>query len=69
MNVFWLHRNGKLYALKHDTFGHIAGVAGPLNWDDLHENDDYEYRTELIIWAEGEIERHAMHRMRPALVH
>lgn len=69
MNVFWLHRNGNLYALKHDTFGHIVGVAGPLAWDDLHETDDYDYRTELITWAEGEIERHAMHRMRPALVH
>jgi hypothetical protein len=69
MNVFWLHRNGKLYALKHDTFGHIAGIAGPLAWDELSETDDYEYRTELIAWAEGEIERHAMHRMKPAFVH
>jgi len=68
MNVFWLHRKGYLYALKHDTFGHITGVAGPLPWDDLPEADDCEYRTELVAWAEGEIARHAMHRMRPALV-
>ncbi len=42
-----------------------------LDWayDDEDETDDYDYRTELITWAEGEIERHAMHRMRPALVH
>lgn len=66
MNSFWLHRTGKLYALKHDAFGRIAGVAGPLAWDNLREPDGYEYHTELIVWAEGEIERRAMHRMRAA---
>ena len=64
MKIFWLHRNGNLYALKHDTFGHIVGVAGPLDWDDLHDTDDPEYHSELVLWAEGEIERRAMQRMR-----
>ena len=66
MKTFWQHRNGKLYALKHDTFGHIIGVAGPLDWEDLHDGNEYRYDTELAVWAEGEIRRHAMHRMQPA---
>lgn len=64
MKIFWLHRNGTLYALKHDTFGRIVGVAGPLDWDDLRDSEDQEYHSELALWAESEIERHAMQRMR-----
>ncbi len=67
MKTFWQHRNGKLYAVRHDTFGHIIGVAGPLEWEDLHDADDYRYESGLAEWAEGEIRRHAMHRMQPAL--
>lgn len=67
MKTFWQHRNGKLYALRHDTFGHIIGVAGPLDWEDLQDGNDYRYDAALGIWAEGEIQRHALHRMQPAL--
>jgi hypothetical protein len=66
MKIFWQHRNGKLYAVRHDTFGHIAGVAGPLDWDDLHDGDEYCYEAGLVEWAETEIRRHAMHRVQPA---
>jgi hypothetical protein len=68
MKIFWQHRNGRLYAVKHDTFGHIAGVAGPLDWDDLHDGDRYRYDSALVAWAEAEIRRHAMHRIQPAAV-
>ncbi len=67
MKTFWQHRNGRLYALRHDPFGHIMGVAGPLEWEDFHEAGDYQYDAKLIEWAEGEIRRHAMHRMQPAV--
>ena len=67
MKTFWQHRNGKLYALRHDTFGHIIGVAGPLDWEDLHDGREYHYETTLVLWAEGEIRRHAIHRMQPAM--
>jgi hypothetical protein len=67
MKTFWQHRNGKLYALRHDTFGHVVGVAGPLEWEDLQDPGEYRYESELAEWAETEIRRHAMHRMQPAL--
>lgn len=67
MKTFWQHRNGKMYAVRHDCFGHIIGVAGPLDWDDLQDGDGYRYEQGLAEWAEGEIRRHAMHRMQPAL--
>ncbi len=67
MKIFWQHRNGSLYAVKHDTFGHIAAVAGPLGWDDLQDKDEYRYEQKLVEWAETEIGRHAMHRVHPAM--
>jgi len=67
MKTFWQHRNGKLYAIRHDTFGHVVGVAGPLEWEDLHDSGEYEYDSDLVQWAEDEIRRHAMHRMQPAM--
>lgn len=67
MKTFWQHRNGKLYALKHDAFGHIVGVAGPVDWEDLPDAGDPRYDAYQVEWAETEIRRHAMHRMQPAL--
>lgn len=67
MNTFWQHRSGKLYAAQHDTFGHIVGIAGPLDWEDLQDSGEYAYDRNLAPWAEGEIKRHAMHRMQPAM--
>jgi hypothetical protein len=66
MKTFWQHRNGKLYAMQHDTFGHVTGVAGPLEWDDLQDGQEYRYELGLVEWAQTEIRRHAMHRMHPA---
>ncbi|MBN1361903.1 MAG: hypothetical protein JW993_15000 [Sedimentisphaerales bacterium] len=68
MKTFWQHRNGKLYAVKHDTFGHMVGVAGPLDWDDVQDADGFRYGMALVEWVETEIRRHAMHRMHPALL-
>jgi hypothetical protein len=67
MRVFWQHRNGNLYAVKHDTFGHMIGIAGPLDWDALRNGSEYDYEPGLVEWAEREIRQHAMHRVYPAL--
>lgn len=68
MKKLWQHRNGKLYALRHDTFGHVIGVAGPFDWEDLRDANEYQYDPGLTGWAEAEIRRHAMHRLHPAAV-
>lgn len=67
MKIFWQHRNGDLYAVKHNSFGHITGIAGPLGWDDQQDEDAYRYEVGLVEWAETEIRRHAMHRVHPAM--
>lgn len=67
MKTFWQHRSGKLYAIQHDAFGHIVGVAGPLDGEDVQDSDGYTYNRDRVLWAESEIKRHAMHRMQPAL--
>ncbi len=68
MKTFWQHRNGQIYALRHDAFGHIIGVAGPLGWEDAQDLDALRYDARQAEWAESEIRRHAMHRMQPATV-
>jgi hypothetical protein len=68
MTILWQHRNGDLYAVKHDTFGHIVGVAGPLDWEDLGDPDEYSYRSNRIEWAENAIRRRMMHKVHPAAV-
>jgi hypothetical protein len=68
MKTFWQHRNGKLYALKHDTFGHIIGVWGPFDGEDACAENDDLCGAELAVWAEDEIRHHAMHRLQPAMV-
>jgi len=44
---FWQHTNGKIYAIKSDTFGKIIGGVGPLDPDDLHDLDDYDYKPAI----------------------
>lgn len=62
---FWQHNNGKVYAVKSDTFGKIIGGVGPLNPDDLHELDEYEYKGVIIDWLQESFARHKLHRFNP----
>lgn len=65
MKTLWQHTNGRLYAVEHDTFGHILGAAGPLNPDDLRDLDEYRYGPGIIDWVEQAIRRSALHRVSP----
>ena len=45
---FWQHLNGKIYAIKSDSFGKIVGGVGPLEPDDLRDLDDVRRAVEKI---------------------
>jgi hypothetical protein len=62
---FWQHRNGKIYAIKSDTFGKIVGGAGPLDPDDLHDLEDYDYKPAIVQWLKRAIEKHELHKINP----
>ena len=47
---FWQHTNGKIYAVESDTFGKIVGGVGPLDPDDLHDLEDYDYKPAITKW-------------------
>jgi len=47
---FWQHTNGKIYAVESDTFGNILGGAGPLDPNDLHGLEDYDYKPAITKW-------------------
>ena len=64
---FWQHTNGKIYAVKSDTFGNITGGVGPLDPDDLHQLDEYNYNSAIIDWLQESVARHKMHRINPIL--
>lgn len=60
---FWRHTNGKIYAVESDTFGNILGGAGPLNPNDLHELEDYDYKPAIIEWLVEAAAQHKLHRI------
>ena len=62
---FWQHLNGKIYAIKSDSFGKIVGGVGPLDPDDLRDLDDYDYKPAIVQWLKSAIEKHELHRINP----
>ena len=62
---FWQHTNGKLYAVKSDSFGKIIGAVGPLDPDDLHELDEYDYKLAIVDWLRDAFACHKLHRINP----
>ena len=62
---FWQHLNGKIYAIKSDSFGKIVGGVGPLDPDDLGDIDDYDYKPAIVQWLKRAIEKHELHRINP----
>ena len=60
---FWQHTNGTIYAVKSDTFGKLLGGVGPLDPDDIHDLDDYDYKPAIIRWLEEAIGQHKLHRV------
>ena len=64
---FWQHTNGKIYAVESDTLGKILGGVGPLDPDDLHELDQYDYKPAIKGWLEEAVACHKLHRINPIL--
>lgn len=62
---FWQHQNGKIYAIKSDSFGKIVGGVGPLDPDDLRDLEDYDYKPAIVQWLKRAIENHELHRINP----
>jgi hypothetical protein len=50
MKDFWPHENGKVYAVRSDSFGRITGAAGPFDADDLGDLDDLRYGPGVVDW-------------------
>jgi hypothetical protein len=65
INGFWQHSNGAIYAVKSDTFGKIIGGAGPLDPNNLHQLDEYEYSLAIIDWLKEAVARHKLRRINP----
>ena len=65
---FWQHTNGKIYAVKSDTFGKIIGGVGPLDPDDLYDLDEYDYKPAIVDWLEEAFSQYKLHRINPQIV-
>jgi len=54
-----------MYAVDHDSFGHIIGAVGPLDPDKLQDLADYHYSPGIASWVEEAIRKNALHRINP----
>ena len=63
MRTFWQHGNGKVYAVESDTFGRVTGGAGPLDPDDLHDLDQYQYGPAVVQWVTQAIAERKLHKI------
>ena len=51
MKDFWQHDNGKVYAVRSDSFGRITGAAGPFDPNDLGNPEDIRYGPAIVDWV------------------
>ena len=65
---FWQHTNGKIYAVECDTFGKILGGVGPLDSNNLHDLDHYDYKLAIVDWLNDAVAQRKLHRVAPASV-
>ncbi|MBN1507674.1 MAG: hypothetical protein JW955_12555 [Sedimentisphaerales bacterium] len=63
MKTLWQHENGQLYAIDHDSFGHILGAAGPIEPYTLRDLTEYRYGRGIVRWVEQAIQRNTLHRV------
>ena len=68
MKSFWQHVNGKVYALRSDSFGNLTGAAGPFELEDLKSLDDYHYGQAVVDWVKQALAEHKLHRINPTPV-
>lgn len=62
---FWQHDNGKIYAVESTTLGKILGGVGPLDSNNLHDLDDYEYTPAILDWLERAVAEKKLRRVNP----
>ena len=65
MKSFWQHDNGKVYAIRCNSFGELTGAAGPFKLDSLKDLDDYKYGPAIVDWIKDAIAQHKLHRINP----
>lgn len=63
MKDFWQHDNGKVYAVRCDSFGRITGAAGPFEPDDLGSLEDFRYGPGIVTWIEKAIAERKLRRI------
>lgn len=63
MKDFWQHDNGKIYAVRCDTFGRITGAAGPFESDELGSPDELHYGPAIVDWVKKAIAEHKLRRI------
>ena len=68
MKNYWQHTNGRVYAIRSNSFGNITGAAGPLDPDDLKGLDDYQYGPGIVDWVKEAIAQRKLHRIKPTPV-
>ena len=68
MKNYWQHTNGRVYAIRSNSFGHITGAAGPLDPDDLKGLDDYQYGPGIVDWVKEAIAQRKLRRINPTPV-
>jgi len=68
MKSFWQHENGKIYALRCNTFGKVTGAAGPLDPDALEHLDTYEYGPAAVPWLGRAMAAGQLRRINPNAV-
>jgi hypothetical protein len=63
---FWQDTmTGKIYAIESDAFGKIVGGVGPLDENDLHDLEDYDYKPAILEWLERAVKEKRLHRINP----
>ena len=68
MKNYWQHTNGRVYAIRSNSFGNITGAAGPLDPDDLKGLDDYQYGPGIVDWVKEAIAQRKLRRINPTPV-
>lgn len=63
MKDFWQHDNGKVYAVRSDSFGRITGAAGPFDPDHLGSLDDLHYGPGIVAWVKNAIAERKLRRI------
>lgn len=58
---FWRHTvYGGVYAIESTPYGELVGAVGPLDPDDLHDLESYEYTSKINDWLQRALDNHEL---------